>query len=54
MTEEVIKRFQRICLSLSGRICHAMVQSSNELRPLSVEALRSINDDAKKRAGATG
>lgn len=34
--------------------CHAMVHRSNESRPLSVETLRSIIDEAKKRAGATG
>lgn len=34
--------------------CHAMVHRSNESRSLSVEALRSIIDEVKKRAGATG
>lgn len=34
--------------------CHAMVHRSNESRPLSVEALHSIIDEAKKRAGAIG
>jgi hypothetical protein len=34
--------------------CHAMVHRSNESRPLAVEVLRSIIDESKKRAGATG
>lgn len=33
---------------------HATVHRSNESRPLSVEALRSIINEAKKRTGATG
>lgn len=34
--------------------CYAMVHRANESRPLSVEALHIIIDEAKKRAGATG
>ncbi|WP_241493796.1 HNH endonuclease [Enterobacter cancerogenus] len=33
--------------------CHAMVHRSNESRPLSVDVLRSIINEAKKRIGAT-